>query len=94
MTSTIEDNEPLILLCRMLQRAVGNGRQEFGSFFLSRLLGFGVSYEGEQCVVAFDAVAPLLNPQGTLHGGILATALDVSRGIFCITSPARERRSR
>jgi uncharacterized protein (TIGR00369 family) len=73
----MEDNEPSVLLRTMLQRAVGDGRQEFGSFFLSRLLGFDVSYEGERCVVAFETIAPLLNPQGTLHGGILATALDV-----------------
>jgi hypothetical protein len=30
----------------MLARASADSRQEFGSFFLSRLLGFTVSYEG------------------------------------------------
>ena len=64
----------------MLDRAVADPRQEFGSFFLSRLLGMTVSYEGETCTVTFDAVPPLFNPQGTLHGGVLATALDISMG--------------
>ncbi|MDR3522644.1 MAG: PaaI family thioesterase [Acetobacteraceae bacterium] len=64
----------------MFQRALGDDRHVFGSFFLSRLLGFDVSYDGESCTVAFQAIPPLFNPQGTLHGGILATAMDVSMG--------------
>ena len=64
----------------MLQRALAEPRQEFGSFFLSRLLGFRVSYQGERCIVAFEAIRPLFNPQGTMHGGILTTAMDVSMG--------------
>src|SRR4026209_1459895 len=64
----------------MLARASSDPRQEFGSFFLSRLLGFTVAYEADRCIVSFDAIAPLFNPQGTLHGGILATAMDVSMG--------------
>jgi hypothetical protein len=64
----------------MLARATADPRQEFGSFFLSRLLGFIVSYEGERCIVSFEAIPTLFNPQGTLHGGILATAMDVSMG--------------
>jgi uncharacterized protein (TIGR00369 family) len=64
----------------MLERAIGDGRQEFGSFFLSRLFGFEISYEGERCSVTFEVVPQMLNPQGSLHGGVLATALDVSMG--------------
>ncbi len=64
----------------MLARALGDSRQEFGSFFLSRLLGFEVSYGPETCQVAFEASPPLFNPQGSLHGGVLATALDISMG--------------
>lgn len=64
----------------MLARALLEDRQEFGSFFLSRLLGIEVSYAGETCVVTFEAVEPLFNPQGTLHGGVLATAMDISMG--------------
>lgn len=80
MADAIADTEASALLGSMLRRAVGDGRQEFGCFFLSRLLGFDISYEGERCIVAFEVIAPLLNPQGTLHGGILATALDVAMG--------------
>jgi uncharacterized protein (TIGR00369 family) len=64
----------------MLERALSEDRQAFGSFFLSRLLGFQVTYEGETCIVAFEAIEPMFNPQGTLHGGILATAMDISMG--------------
>jgi uncharacterized protein (TIGR00369 family) len=64
----------------MLDRALATGQQEFGSFFLSRLLGFTVTYGEGTCTVAFMAEPVLFNPQGTLHGGVLATALDVSMG--------------
>lgn len=64
----------------MLGRALGDERQEFGSFFLSRLLGFDVQYGPKTCIVSFDAVRPLFNPQGSLHGGVMATAMDISMG--------------
>ena len=64
----------------MLARALSEDRQQFGSFFLSRLLGLRVSYETDACLVAFAVTPALLNPQGTLHGGILATAMDISMG--------------
>lgn len=64
----------------MLERAVGEDRQEFGSFFLSRLLGFAVAFGPGTCTVSFEAVPVLFNPQGSLHGGILATAMDISMG--------------
>jgi acyl-CoA thioesterase len=64
----------------LLDRALDDPRQEFGSFFLSRLLGFSVSYHQDRCIVEFDAVRPLFNPQGSLHGGVLATAMDISMG--------------
>ena len=64
----------------MLERALGDGRQKFGAFFLLRFLGLEVEYGAETCTVSFDAVRPLFNPQGTLHGGVLATAMDISMG--------------
>lgn len=64
----------------MLDRALGEDRQEFGSFFLSRLLGFAIAYGPQTCTVSFEAVPTLFNPQGSLHGGILATAMDISMG--------------
>ena len=64
----------------MLARATASDQQEFGSFFLLRLLGMAVSYEGECCIVSFTATPALFNPQGSLHGGVLATAMDISMG--------------
>ena len=64
----------------MLGRATATGEQEFGSFFLLRLLGMAVSYEGECCIVSFTVTPALFNPQGSLHGGVLATAMDISMG--------------
>jgi uncharacterized protein (TIGR00369 family) len=62
----------------ILEAALGDGRHEFGSFFLSRLFGMMVSYEGEACIVSFEVQPLMYNPQGSLHGGVLATALDIS----------------
>ena len=64
----------------MLERAVGDGRQEFGSFFLSRLFGMAVAYEGDSCIVSFEVKKQVFNPQGSLHGGVLGMALDISMG--------------
>lgn len=64
----------------MLDRALSEDEQRFGSFFLSRLLGFEVAYTENTCTVAFDVIPTLLNPQGSLHGGVLATAMDISMG--------------
>jgi uncharacterized protein (TIGR00369 family) len=61
-------------------RAIGGTQEGFGDFFLARLLGLEITYPGEACEVAFDVEDFLFNPQGTLHGGILATALDIAMG--------------
>jgi uncharacterized protein (TIGR00369 family) len=62
------------------ERAAAGEREAFGDFFLARLLGLEITYPGEACEVSFDAADFLFNPQGTLHGGILATALDIAMG--------------
>jgi uncharacterized protein (TIGR00369 family) len=62
------------------ERATAGTREGFGDFFLARLLGLEISYPGEACEVTFDAADFLFNPQGTLHGGILATTLDIAMG--------------
>jgi uncharacterized protein (TIGR00369 family) len=64
----------------MLERAVGDGRQQFGSFFLSRLFGMEVAYDDDGCTVSFEVKRQMFNPQGSLHGGVLGTALDISMG--------------
>ena len=60
--------------------AIGDGRHEFGAFFLSRFFGMVVSYEAGSCIVSLDVKPYMFNPQGSLHGGVLATALDISMG--------------
>jgi uncharacterized protein (TIGR00369 family) len=64
----------------MILDAESSEKQEFGSFYLSRFLGFDISYKNEVCIVKFIVKPPMYNPQGTLHGGIIATAMDVSMG--------------
>ena len=64
----------------LIEAAIGDGRHEFGSFFLSRLFGMTVSYEDDACIVSLDVKPYMFNPQGSLHGGVLATALDISMG--------------
>lgn len=64
----------------VFEAALADGRHEFGSFFLSRFFGMAVTYEGEECLVSLDVKPFMYNPQGSLHGGVLATALDISMG--------------
>jgi uncharacterized protein (TIGR00369 family) len=62
------------------EAALADHSQEFGKFFLARLYGFDITYPDDGCEVAFEIADFMFNPQGTLHGGVLATALDVSMG--------------
>jgi uncharacterized protein (TIGR00369 family) len=63
-------------------RAAASDRQEFGDFALARFLGLEISYDDEArtCTVVLPYAAHLCNPQGSMHGGILTTALDISMG--------------
>lgn len=65
---------------RAFDGALATHDQAFGSFFLARLLGFDISYPQGLCVVRFPIEDFMFNPQGSLHGGIIALALDVSMG--------------
>ncbi len=55
-------------------------RPDFGTFFLARLFGLSISYTDETCVVEVPVRDFMFNPQGSLHGGVIAFALDVSMG--------------
>jgi uncharacterized protein (TIGR00369 family) len=61
-------------------RAAAGEREVFGDFFLARLFGLEVTFPAEACEVAFEVQDFMFNPQGTLHGGVLATALDIAMG--------------
>ena len=64
----------------MVERANSSEKQVFGSFYLSRLLGLNISFKNNKCFVAFNSIPTLFNPQGTLHGGIISTLMDISMG--------------
>jgi uncharacterized protein (TIGR00369 family) len=64
----------------MFEAALAAHEPAFGKFFLARFLGFEISFAGETCTVAFTVREDMFNPQGSLHGGIAAVALDVSMG--------------
>jgi acyl-CoA thioesterase len=65
--------------------AAASSEQEFGSFFLSRFLGLEITYgeEDRSCTVVLPYAPHLCNPQGSVHGGIITTALDISMGHLC-----------
>jgi len=52
----------------------------FETFFLAKFFGAEVSYGAETCIVELPVHDFLFNPQGSLHGGVIAFALDVSMG--------------
>lgn len=62
------------------ENALESHVQQPGSFFLARLLGLEFSYAPQRCIVEFDILDFMLNPRGSLHGGILCLVLDASMG--------------
>jgi len=63
--------------------ALQTHRPAFETFFLARLLGLCFDYvdaPAAQCIVTFDAQDFLFNPQGSLHGGVIAMVLDIAMG--------------
>lgn len=69
----------------LARQAASDPAWEFGSFFLSRFLQLDISYdEPEQTCTVFLPYGPhLCNPQGSVHGGVITTALDISMGHLC-----------
>ena len=65
---------------RAFDEALRTHQPGFGTFLLARLLGLEISYADESCLVAFTVHDFMFNPQGSLHGGVIAFALDVSMG--------------
>lgn len=74
-----------VLVTRLAEQAATDPAQEFGNFFLSRFLQLDISYDdaAEACHVHLPYAAHLGNPQGSVHGGIVATTLDISMGHLC-----------
>jgi uncharacterized protein (TIGR00369 family) len=65
---------------RAFAAALATERQAFGEFFIAKFFGFRISYAEDTCLIAFDVRDYMFNPQGSLHGGIIATALDIAMG--------------
>jgi uncharacterized protein (TIGR00369 family) len=70
------------------EAALAEHHQDFETFFLARLLGLSFTYlpeaapdaEKEVCRITFPITEMAMNPQGSLHGGIMCSAMDISMG--------------
>jgi uncharacterized protein (TIGR00369 family) len=82
MDDVIDAGHPAV---RRVVEASASDAQEFGDFFLSRFLGLQISYDDQEqtCTVVLPYAQHLCNPQGSMHGGILTTAVDISMGHLC-----------
>lgn len=61
-------------------QALSTYKQDFGTFFLARFLGLEIAYDTDVCVIEFEVKNYMFNPQGSLHGGVIATVMDISMG--------------
>lgn len=68
--------------------AIEDHAQAFETFFFARFLGLSFEYlpldapdaDKEVCRLTFPVTDMLRNPQGSLHGGAMASAMDISMG--------------
>ncbi|KMK68473.1 PaaI family thioesterase [Puniceibacterium sp. IMCC21224] len=68
--------------------ALEQHEQAFETFFFARFLGLSFDYlphdaanaDKEVCRLTFEMSDMLRNPQGVLHGGAMASAMDISMG--------------
>ncbi|MFC4276609.1 PaaI family thioesterase [Achromobacter aloeverae] len=65
---------------RSFEIALSKQRPAFEEFFLARFLDLKFEYRDAQCVVTFELEDFMFNPQGSLHGGIIAMVMDISMG--------------
>lgn len=62
------------------EHALATWQPAMGEFFLARFLGLELHYNDDHCTIEFDVADFMLNPKGTLHGGVTALVLDTSMG--------------
>lgn len=62
------------------ETALDEHSQEFELFFLSKLYGLSYSYTDKTCEITFEPKGFSFNPQGSLHGGVITTIMDISMG--------------
>lgn len=65
---------------KALERALAEYDRTSGGFFLERFLGCELSFDGEICVLGLEIEDFMFNSAGTLHGGVIAFALDSAAG--------------
>jgi acyl-CoA thioesterase len=68
-----------------VRTAVDTAEPGFGTFFLAKFLNLDISYDDDQqtCMVVLPYASYLCNPQGSMHGGVITTAMDISMGHLC-----------
>ncbi|WP_426246877.1 PaaI family thioesterase [Nocardioides sp. LHG3406-4] len=73
------------LVVARAQAAATDPAREFGSFFLTRFLDLDIDYDDDEqtCTVTLPYAVHLCNPQGSVHGGVITTAIDISMGHLC-----------
>ena len=64
----------------VFEQALATQEPEFGRFFVARFLELEVGFTADSCVVELPVRDFLFNPQGSLHGGVIATVLDIAMG--------------
>lgn len=65
---------------RAFDNAIETYEQDFGKFFLTRLYGLEFEYTDDECRITFELKDFMFNPQGGLHGGVIAFVMDISMG--------------
>ena len=71
-----------------MEEVIESHEQAFETFFFARFLGLNFEYlpaeapdaDKEVCRLTFEVTDILRNPQGSLHGGVMASAMDISMG--------------
>ena len=62
------------------ETALREHQPEFEKFFLARFYGLKFTYADDGCTIRFPIHDYMFNPQGSVHGGVIAFVLDVSMG--------------
>jgi len=62
------------------ESALRDHQSGFETFFLARLYGLEFSYLDAAGIIRFPVHDFMFNPQGSLHGGVIAFVLDVGMG--------------
>lgn len=65
---------------RAFETALETQQPCFEKFFLARFFGLSFTYTDDACRVELPISEFMFNPQGTLHGGVIAFLLDAAMG--------------